>query len=422
MSTAQVYLNDEEIEELVRDIPLDTSIIYGEEKKEFGVCPYITFYIDQKKTNAQEFLIKVIDIYEKFEFEIIDKPFHLRFRCDTEVWKKAISWIRSREEISAEMAKIYKKYFIYYLGATSAQSQDQSPRWALSAKIRDSSERYSSLKLTFGDQWYRSNKDIWYSFVQKCLEMLNPIQAYSGYEIGNTSQFAFVSPEFETVERTFTDYFYGLDIDHPGMEFSHENMFIAEDRDGLGGGIRTPTWCFLLSPYWLEKLGLSEEQIREKLDDPRIEITKIIDLEDSTKYSLWIRLGELSLYPVEEGVPDLLVMANELIKPIRCDNLKLTTLDAWSDDPNPRFDAVSSKQWIARFDEDSTWPELKRVKVEVQEPERIDIVIAGSPCPHAGYWYTFAKENSRQYFKQGDIFPDFESDWGDVYWQFDGEE
>ncbi|MCL6233581.1 DUF3396 domain-containing protein, partial [Acinetobacter sp. ANC 5579] len=136
-----------------------------------------------------------------------------------------------------------------------------------------------------------------------------------------------------------------LDIDHPGMEFSHENMFIADDRDGLGGGIRTPTWCFLLSPYWLEKLDLSEEQIREKLNDPRIEITKIIDPEDSTKYNLWIRLGELSLYPVEEGVPDLLVMANELIKPIRCDNLKLTTLDAWSDDPNPRFDAVSSKQW-----------------------------------------------------------------------------
>jgi len=43
-----------------------------------------------------------------------------------------------------------------------------------------------------------------------------------------------------------------------------------------------------------------------------------------------------------------------------------------------------------------------------------------SPC--SGYWYTFAKENSRQYFKQGDIFPDFKSDWGIVFWQFDGEE
>ncbi len=420
MSTVQLYLNEQEIAELARDIPQDTSIIYGEEKKEFGICPYITLYMHQE--NAEDLLNKVLDIYIEFEKTIIDKPFQLRFRSDTEVWKKADKWIRSRDELLVEMHKIFKKYFVYFIGATSAEADTQSARWALESNIRDSNERYSSIKLTFGDQWYKTNKMVWHTFVEKILRQLNPIQAYSGYEIGNTGQFAYISPEFETVERTFSDYFYGLDIDHPGMEFSHENMFIAEDRDGLGGGIRTPTWCFLLSPYWLEKLDLSEEQIREKLNDPRIEITKIIDPEDSTKYNLWIRLGELSLYPVEEGVPDLLVMANELIKPIRCDNLKLTTLDAWSDDPNPRFDVVSSKQWIARFDEDSTWPELKRVEVEVQEPERIDIVIAGSPCPHEGNWYTFAKENSRQYFKQGDIFPNFESDWGDVYWQFDGEE
>ncbi|MCL6233529.1 type VI immunity family protein [Acinetobacter amyesii] len=422
MSTVQVYLNNEEIEELIRDIPFDTSILYGEENKEFGVCPYITFYLFHSADKVEEIINKIIDIYEDFEKNIIDKPFKLRYRDDIEVWKKSEKWSNNRSELIELMHKNYKNHLVYFIGATSGDSRDQSARWALESKICIHTKEYSVLKLSFGDKWYRSNQIVWHSFVQKCLEQLNPIQAYSGYEIGNTGQFAFVSPEFETVERTFTEYFYGLDIDHPGMEFSHENMFIAEDRDGLGGGIRTPTWCFLLSPYWLEKLGLSEQQIREKLNDPRIEITKIENSENLNQYSLWIRLGELSLYPVEEGVPDLLVIANELIKPIRCDNLKLTTLDAWSDDPNPRFDAVSSKQWIARFDEDSTWPELKRVKVEVQEPERIDIVIAGSPCPHAGYWYTFAKENSRQYFKQGDIFPDFESDWGDVYWQFDGEE
>lgn len=47
---------------------------------------------------------------------------------------------------------------------------------------------------------------------------------------------------------------------------------------------------------------------------------------------------------------------------------------------------------------------------------------AGEKSPHSGYWYSFAKENSRQYFNQGDIFPNFESDWGDIYWQYDGEE
>lgn len=48
-------------------------------------------------------------------------------------------------------------------------------------------------------------------------------------------------------------------------------------------------------------------------------------------------------------------------------------------------------------------------------------VAARESCPRSGYWFTVAQENSRQYFKQGDIFPDFESDWGDVYWQFDGD-
>lgn len=32
------------------------------------------------------------------------------------------------------------------------------------------------------------------------------------------------------------------------------------------------------------------------------------------------------------------------------------------------------------------------------------------------------KKIQEGFFNQGDIFPDFESDWGDVYWQFDGED
>ncbi|AMW79654.1 hypothetical protein AMD27_12650 [Acinetobacter sp. TGL-Y2] len=422
MSTSNSYLNEQEIIELVRDIPLDTSILYGEENNEFGVCPYITFYIYHQNESIDQIGNKIIEIYEEFENLIIDKPFKLRYQSDPSDWKDAIKTKKNKQQLIEIMKTSLYKHMVYFIGATTADSNLQSPRWGFKGSLQEINTMYSQVKFNFGDKWYKSNQAIWNSFIKKCLVKLNPIQAYSGYEIGNVGQFSFISPEFETVERTFSEFFYGLDIDHQNMDLSHENMFVEEDRDALGGGIRTPTWCFLLSPYWLAKLGLSEEQIREKLNDPRIEITKIEDSENPNQYSLWIHLGELSLYPVEEGVPDLLVMANELIKPIRCDNLKLTTLDAWDDDPNPRFDAVSAKQWIARFDEDSTWPELKRVDIEVQEQERIDIVTAGSPCPHEGYWHTFAKENTRQYFKQGDIFPNFESDWGDVYWQFDAEE
>lgn len=419
MSTSTLYLNEHEILELVRDIPIDTSIIYGEGNNEFGFCPYITFYISHQNESIDHIGTKIIEIYDEFESSIIDKPFKLRYQSDPSDWKDAIKAKKNKQQLIEIMRASLYRHMVCFIGATTADSNLQSPRWGFKASLRENNTMYSQVKLNFGDKWYRSNQTIWDSFVKKCLIKLNPIQAYSGYEVGNVGQFSFISPEFETVERSFSEFFYGLDIDHQNMDLSHENMFVVEDRNALGGGLRTPTWCFLLSPYWLDKLGLTEAQIREKLNDPRIKITKIVDSKAPDQYSLWVRLGELSLYPVQDGVPELLVMANELIKPIRCDNLKLTTLDAWDDDPNPRFDVVSAQQWVARFDEDSHWPELKPVQIEAKIQERIELVRANEPCPHAGYWYTFAKENSRQYFKMGDIFPDYESDWGDVYWQFD---
>lgn len=48
--------------------------------------------------------------------------------------------------------------------------------------------------------------------------------------------------------------------------------------------------------------------------------------------------------------------------------------------------------------------------------------LANQPCPISGYWFTLAKANSRAYFKQGDIMPDYpNNNWGQVIWQFDGE-
>ncbi|NUF15772.1 type VI immunity family protein [Acinetobacter lactucae] len=425
MSTSETFLNDEEIFELVRDIPLDTSIIYGEEDQEFGICPYITFYIYHQDNEVNEVANKIIDLYEEFENEIIDKPFKLRYRkskSGASTWKKSERWKQTRQEMIEQMYESYKKYFVYYIAATTGDSPVQSARWAFCAQIFEGDSSYSTVKLSFGDKWFRENKNKWYAFIKKWLIKLNPIQAYSGYEIGITTNFNYVSPEFETVERIFSDYFYGLDIDHPNMNHSHDDPDGFIYTPSLAAGIRTPTWCFLLSPYWIEKLGLSEEQIRLKLNDSRIEITKLPDPADPEKYSLWIRLGELSLYPVEEGVPDLLVMANELIKPIRCNDLKLTTLDAWDDDPNPRFDIENSPQWIARFDEDSHWPDGKRInKVSNLPLEEKLKVKGGELCPQTGYWQTPAQPDELQYFKQGEILPILsELDWGEVFWYWVG--
>ncbi|MBJ9721112.1 DUF3396 domain-containing protein [Acinetobacter calcoaceticus] len=421
MSTSETYLNDEEIFELVRDIPLDTSIIYGEEDQEFGICPYITFYIYHQDDEVEDVANKIIDIYEEFENEIIDKLFKLKYRCNSSAWKKADKWQRTRQQLLDEMYESYKKYSVYFIAATTADSPVQSARWALQGIIRNNGLRYSSLKLSFNEKWYKEHKKHWYQFVQQCLIKLNPIQAYSGYEIGGTpASFNYNSPEFEIVERIFSDYFYGLDIDHPSnMSHTHDDPDGFIYTPSLAAGIRTPTWCFLLSPYWIDKLGLSEEQIRLKLNDSRIEITKLSDPTDPEKFSLWIRLGELSLYPVEEGIPDLLIMANELIKPIRCNDLKLTTLDAWDDDPNPRFDIENSPQWIARFDKDSDWPEGKRVnKLHAVQLEQNKIkVLAGEICPKTGEWYSPANNMEKRYFAEGEIMPEIEDNsWGETIW------
>ena len=45
---------------------------------------------------------------------------------------------------------------------------------------------------------------------------------------------------------------------------------------------------------------------------------------------------------------------------------------------------------------------------------------ANHPCPKAGYWWTPAKQNSRAYFQQGEVMPDFpSSSYGETIWMWD---
>jgi len=423
MSTSELFLSENEIKSFLSEFGQNSDYMYGYEGEEFGICPFITFYILNSDDEVLLIADKILSICNVFEEEIIDKPLNLFYRNEDSHWKKIVKKKPNKKDIITDVTKTLDSDLFYFIGASSADSNLQSAQWAYSAMLSQASA-YSYLKITFSSKWYENNKNKWEEFVERCLKEFNPIQSYSGYEIGNSTQLSSISPEFETAERIFTDYFYGLDIDHPAAMAFHSHY----DEDGfeylpvLGAGLRTPTWCFLLSPYWIDKLGLSEEQIRLKLNDPRIEITKLPDVTNPEKFSLWIRLGELSLYPVEEGIPDLLMMANELIKPIRCNDLKLTTLDAWDDDPNPRFDVENSPQWIARFDEDSHWPDGKRInKVSNLPLEEKLKVKGGELCPQTGYWQTPAQPDELQYFKQGEILPILsELDWGEVFWYWVG--
>lgn len=81
--------------------------------------------------------------------------------------------------------------------------------------------------------------------------------------------------------------------------------------------------------------------------------------------------------------------------------------------------ALTDKE-IYRFDGNS-W----NIILDPDNRKKLEFVVSakvGQKCSHSGYWFTVAKANSRQYFKQGDIFPNVKSDWGEVYWQFDGDD
>ena len=175
--------------------------------------------------------------------------------------------------------------------------------------------------------------------------------AYSGFEIATAPLGVVGAEKYTSLEKIASEYYYGLDIDHPlDMGFHrHFNTDGYVNYSILGAGIKAPVWQLLLSPYWLEKMAKSVDEVIDYFKDyPEVMITEIVYSKAQT--GLWIQLGELSLYPIEDGRPELLVYANALIRPIRCDNLNLTIFDAWEDDPNPYFNHDSSLAWMRRFD------------------------------------------------------------------------
>jgi len=142
------------------------------------------------------------------------------------------------------------------------------------------------------------------------------------------------------------------------------------------------------------------------------------------------RLTDLSIdsdfYSLTEFKDDVYIGSSKGI--FKFSNNKLTKIsisDLIDEDLVFKVEASSSYLWaftnkyILRFD-NVEWEIINHPDNQINNII-IKNQISGSTCPRSGYWFTVAKENSRQYFKQGDIFPDLKSDWGDVYWQFDGE-
>jgi hypothetical protein len=126
----------------------------------------------------------------------------------------------------------------------------------------------------------------------------------------------------------------------------------------------------------------------------------------------------------DRGARQRACAVNRLIRPIRCDYLKLLTLDPWDDDPNPRFDFESSQRWMRRFDRNSEWPDLD-TRLKHTPPEKRTAALRCMPnerVPQSGLWWTPAIKGAggQRQFEAGQSFPSIEeTDWGKVIWYLD---
>ena len=110
-----------------------------------------------------------------------------------------------------------------------------------------------------------------------------------------------------------------------------------------------------------------------------------------------------------------------------CAQLLIAGYDAWQvllpiDPDGPPLQARSERS------RDTTWTLVERVADSGGGvPGATDPLLAGvrlpceanHPCPREGYWFTPAKAGSRRWFKQGELMPEFKSDYGLTIWQWD---
>ncbi|WP_146063637.1 type VI immunity family protein [Acinetobacter soli] len=428
MSTVEPFVSEADQVEWIEEIKATDKLwVIGDEGGDvYGIGPYVSFYIYHSVEEASKLITHFVEIFN--EFNQMKNEEWVSFKHPVkDIFIKAENAQTLLEDLEPACQRQYARDdFLSFAATASDDTEISSAIWAYYFRVTPYPDTYSVLKMNFRYAWYiasQENKEKWQQFVERCIDKLKPRHTYSGFEIAQAASLHLGSYEINSLEKIVTQAFYGVDIDHPSFNGSNTH----DDPDGyvnerkLGSGIRTPVWSFLLDPYWIAKLDKTAEEIKAYFNRfKEVEIKEIEYQENQT--GLWIRLGELSMYPVEDGVPVLPVYANALIKPIRCDELKLVGYAQWDDDPNEHLSYEEGIAWMRRFDEESHWPEGKRVKktqTGVSGNNTIK-VLGGETCPQTGEWYSPANNMEKLYFEQGEIMPQIENNsWGETIWYLD---
>ena len=118
---------------------------------------------------------------------------------------------------------------------------------------------------------------------------------------------------------------------------------------------------------------------------------------------------------IQQGQPDYTLPL--IIEKTGIDTSKFVSIDPYKITYEEFMQRSEAGEDMTPYYENKTKPN----KPEITSQAR-GRCLAGQPCPKSGYWHTFANADSRAYFKQGDIMPDYPNNqWGQVIWQFEGE-
>ncbi|MGK5055141.1 type VI immunity family protein [Janthinobacterium sp. RB2P8] len=414
MSTTERFFTAEDVEGMVADLKEWPNMSCDDGNQDLGVSPFITFYFLYNTKHHLDTSLLMVGIHEEFE-RLTRNPYLIGTHPDSE---RPHPYGSKRLPDLREFARKTRKTDYFAFNFTDQKKHNSSPStagyfWKMRDYMNDNPEPsnkvYTSIQFYYRWSWWKDNKNAWRQFVLETIEKLKPDQVYSGFSMANPLAFGTRS-EVAVWERSLAPRFFGLDIDYP---FSMNGS--------LADGIRPPTWGFLLSDTWREKLDLSRDQIKLSLQHPQIRI-------DELDSGLWIELGEEpALYPVEDGVPELPALLNKLLKPIRDDHMALLGFGQWDGDPNERFNDADSLRWMRRFDADSDWPsaELRQRQNNggpsdaAPAPEPLELrAYASEACPQAGQWQALDIPPQTRRLEQGEIMSSLDSAYGLTVWRF----
>jgi hypothetical protein len=306
----------------------------------------------------------------------------------------------------------------FVLHSSNTDNEATSPDYAFRSWISPYWEEVpfvlSWLRLDFNYTWWREHREALRAFVLKAAAEMNAEQGYMGFGYVNPLGVG-AAGDILPYEKQLAKRFYGYHFDKPFYMTSPHKV-----SRPLTFGMNAPTWGTLIGSRWLEKAG-GKVAVKAQLNHPRVRVTELPD-------ALWIEAGdEPSLLPVEEGIPPIYRDIARALKPSRADDLDFLTLGQWDDDERDVMTPTDAKAWLARFDEDGSWPSSEvrfwqpdpdAVSDRGTPPLRRPNVPAGSPCPESGWWFSPAQSGSRRYFKQGAVMPSLGGDYGDTFWQW----